>query len=63
MAQIRNITILASKRLTQSFQKVPYRNTWQSLSLTKEEAQRTLRVALRKMDKNSKPLTITVTVN
>jgi len=58
-----NVSILSSKRLTQSFKQVDDRNVWQSLGLTKDEATATVKRAINKMDENSPPLTITVTVN
>ncbi len=63
MEQKCNVTILASKRLTKSFTQNEARDIWQSIGLTIDEAQRVVATAFRKMNKDSEPLTITVTVN
>lgn len=58
-----NISILSSKRLTKSFKRVGNHRAWESIGLTEFEAHKIIKGAIKKMNKNSDPLTITVTVN
>ncbi len=62
MAKECNVEILASKRLTKSFNQVDDYEVWSSISLSLSEAKDVIIHALDKMTNDSDPLTITISL-
>ena len=58
----REYKVLSSKKLTQSFKKLSDTNSWESMFLTKRELEDLLLSSLDKLNHNSNPLTITITM-
>jgi len=62
MAKECSVEILASKRLTKSFNQVDAYEIWRSISLSLPEAKEVILNALEKMTNDSDPLTITISL-
>jgi hypothetical protein len=55
------VRILASKRLTKSFNKLEGLNTWESIPFEQDEAVEIVAGAVRRLSPDAEPLTITIT--
>jgi len=62
MAKECSVEILASKRLTKSFNQVDAHEVWRSITLSLPEAKEVILNAIDKMTNDSDPLTITISL-
>jgi len=61
IAHMVKFSILASKRLSKSFHKLDGYDTWESIAFEQNEVEEIVAAAVRRMNPESPPLTITIT--